>query len=539
MTIGIGNSYDDIALKKLLASQTEGLDTKKAAETNTDPVSFSTGNNTESAKSIEDIEADYAEAEAAYKQDQTSETEAPEDIQAIAGAQGAQGTSATGSATGTESAKIQEEIAELEAKKEENIEKMEKIEDEIESLAKSAEEHIMEAAKAQEAAVKDHEEETQAVLDENIQAYINANKEGGEGMTRDELQENIKGAMPNTPEIADAVAALTAASEEVGEIDNCLGELNKLITDTQLIDEEIELKNTEFEAAKKAEEEAKCCDPIGFTAKDAEGNEAQYDFIVDDGAFDSTSDFLGADGQWSEMTALDTDGDNIVSAAELQAGNIKAVKTNADGSQEVVDLAEEFGEDFSIDLSSYEEGGSHSAVDTTSDSDGDGTADQTMLGTFNVNANGQTISGYNTLDDVDWLAENYGISADTAETETNGLDATQFSEDLKAHVNFFNMYTEKSEELKKQIKEGYSNIGLSEEQMNGISEATKKEADEEAKNFFESLEKTEDVNEEIAEDGTKGQPVEDTETETADEETSTMATEDEDKLREEELKIAA
>ena len=137
-------------------------------------------------------------------------------------------------------------------------------------------------------------------------------------------------------------------------------------------------------------------------------------------------------------------------------------------------------------MSSYQEGGSHSAVDTTSDSDGDGTADQTMLGTFNVNANGQTISGYNTLDDVDWLAENYGISADTTETETNGLDATQFSEDLQAHVNFFNMYTEKSEELKEQIQEGFSNIGLSEEQMNGISEATKKEADEEAKNFFAS-----------------------------------------------------
>ena len=456
--------------------------------------------------------------------------------EAISGSNGATATSST-TATGAESEEIQKEIEKLEAEKEENIEKMEKIEDEIESLAKSAEEHIMEAAKAQEAAVKDHEEETQAVLDENIKAYINANKEGGEGMTRDELQENIKGAMPNTPEIADAVAALTAASEEVAEIDNCLGELNKLITDTQLIDEEIELKNTEFEAAKKAEEEAKCCDPIGFTAKDAEGNEAQYDFIVDDGAFDSTSDFLGADGQWSEMTALDTDGDNIVSAAELQAGNIKAVKTNADGSQEVVDLAEEFGEDFSIDLSSYEEGGSHSAVDTTSDSDGDGTADQTMLGTFNVNANGQTISGYNTLDDVDWLAESYGVSAeDVTESNTTGLDASQFSEDLQTHVNFFNMYTEKSEELKEQIQEGFSNIGLSEEQMNGISEATKKEAAEESKNFFASLEKTEDVNEENAEDGIIGQNPEDKDIETTDEELTTTTAEDEEKeLLEEKL----
>ena len=540
MTIGVGNSFDDIALKKLLASQTGNLDTNKTTETTTNPISFGSGDDLEGTKSLEDIEADFAEAEAALGKDEVEDAEMPEDVQALAGAQAAQATTSTNAATGESSEKIKEEIEELEAKKEENIEKMEKIEAEIENLAKSAEEHIMEAAKAQDSAVKEHEEETQAVLDENIQAYINANKEGGEGMTRDELQENIKGAMPNTPEIADAVAALTAASEEVGEIDNCLGELNKLITDTQVIDEQIELKNAEFEAAKEAEScpPPTTCDPIGFTTKDEEGNEAQYDFIVDDGAFDSTSDFLGAEGQWSEMTALDTDGDNIVSAAELQAGNIKAVKTNADGSQEIVDLAEEFGEDFSIDLASYQEGGSHSAVDTTSDSDGDGTADQTMLGTFNVNANGQTISGYNTLDDVDWLAENYGISADSTETETNGLDATQFSEDLQAHVNFFNMYTEKSEMLKEEIKEGFSNIGLTEEQMDGISEATKKEADEEAKTFLASLDKKEEVNEDIAEDGTKGQTAEDNNVDVT-EDATTPVPEDEDKLLEEELIVAA
>ena len=357
-------------------------------------------------------------------------------------------------------------------------------------------------------------------------------------MTRDELQENIKGAMPNTPEIADAVAALTAASEEGGEIDSCLGELNKLMTDTQLIDDEIELKTKEFDEAVKAEEEAaspssKCCDPIGFTATDDEGNQAQYDFIVDDGAFDSTNDFLGANGQWNDMAELDTDGDNIVSLEELQAGNIKAVKTNEDGSQEVVDLADEFGEDFSIDLTSYEEGCSHSAINTTSDSDGDGTADQTILGTFNVNINGQTVNGYNTLDDVDWLSENYNISAD------DGLDSTLFSEDLQAHANFFNMYTEKSGALKEQIKEGYENIGLSEEQMNGINEATKKEAEEEAKAFLYSLDKKEEVNEKIAEDGIIGHFVEDSDPEIVDE--GTLATEEQydDKLREKELIIAA
>ncbi len=533
MNIGIGNGYDDIALRTLYATQPEDLNGSKASETSSNPISFSSG--AEETKSLEDIESEYEEAEAAIN---NGEVEDSENIQAIAGTQAAQGSSSV-SATGESSEKIKEEIEELEAEKEENIEKMEKIEDEIETLAKSAEKHIMEAAKAQETTVKEHEEETQAVLDENIQAYINANKEGGEGMTRDELQENIKGAMPNTPEIADAVAALTAASEEVGEIDSCLGELNKLITDTQLIDEEIELKNEEYEAALKAEEEAKCCDPIGFTATDEDGNQAQYDFIVDDGAFDSTSDFLGANGQWNDMAALDTDGDNIVSIAELQAGNIKAVKTNADGSQEVVDLADEFGEDFSVDLSSYEKGGSHSAVNTTSDSDGDGTADQTMLGTFNVNINGQTVNGYNTLDDVDWLSENYGISADSTTEQTDGLDSTLFSEDLQAHVNFFNMYTEKSEALKEQIKEGYANIGLSEEQMNGINEVTKKEAEEEAKAFLSSIDKKEEVNEENAEDGIIGQSVEDSDSEIADEGTLATEQQDDDKLREKELMIAA
>lgn len=193
------------------------------------------------------------------------------------------------SATGKSSEKIKEEIEELEAEKEENIEKMEKIEDEIENLAESAEQHILEAAKAQETTVNEHEEETKAVLDENIQAYINANKEGGEGMTRDELQENIKGAMPNTPEIADAVAALTAASEEVGEIDSCLGELNKLITDTQLIEEEIELKNEEYEAAVKAEEEAKAF-LSSLDKKEEVNEEIAEDGIIGQSVEDSDSE---------------------------------------------------------------------------------------------------------------------------------------------------------------------------------------------------------------------------------------------------------
>ena len=416
--------------------------------------------------------------------------------QAAEAVSGTNGTTATSGATSEE---IQEEIEKLEEEKAENIEKMEKIEDHIEELAESAKENIEKAAAAQNEAVKEHEEEVDKALDEQLNAYIEANKEGGEGMTRDELQENIKGALPNIPEVGDAVAALTAASKEVSEIDSCLGELNKLISDTQLIDEEIKAKEGEYEAAVQAEEAAKCCDPIGFTTGEGE-DQAQYDFIVDDGSFDSTSDFLGADGQWSEMTALDTDGDNIVSAAELQAGNIKAVKTNADGSQEIVDLAEEFGEDFSIDLSSYEEGGSHSAINTEADENGNGVNDQTLLGTFSLNINGEKVNGYNTLDDSEWLSENYGIANGT-ETDS---EAIEYSEELQPHVNFFNEYTELSEQLKTEIQEGYENIGISQEQMASIDEIAQKEGDEDAKNFFASLNLNEDdMNEEKPVAGTE------------------------------------
>lgn len=466
---GVDNSYWEL----LRLNQLNGNKPAENGNTETAEKNIGIGNiqGSEETKSYEDIESDYAQAAAAVESKETNST-----------TQTSQ-TSSTTAASGATSDEIKEEIEELEKEKEENIEKMEKIEEQIEDLAKEAETNIMNAAKAQETAVKDHEEETQEALDENIQAYINANKEGGEGMTRDELQENIKNSLPNTPEIADAVAALTAASEQVNEIDSCLGELNKLISDTQLIENEIADKQEQYEAAVEAEEAAKCCDPIGFTTTDANGNQAQYDFIVDDGSFDSTSDFLGANGQWDEMTALDADGDNVVSAEELQNGNIKAVKTNADGSQEIVDLAEEFGEDFSIDLSSYSKGGSHSAIDTTADSDGDGVANQSLLGTFNLNINGETVNGYNTLDDSDWLSENYGISSDSA-NETQNIE---YSEDLQPHVNFFNMYTDKSEELKSEIEAGYEDIGISQEQMDSLNQTTQKEADEKAKNFFASL----------------------------------------------------
>lgn len=426
----------------------------------------------------------------------------------------AEATTATTAASGASSEEIQAQIDKLEEEKAENLEKMSEIEDHIEDLADEAEDQIAIALQEQDDAVKEHEKEVKEALDKNIQDYINANKDGGEGMTRDELQQNIAGSLPDMPEVAEAMAALTNASELVDEIDNCLGDLNKLIANTKAIDDLIETKQGEYEAAVKAEEEAKCCDPIGFTTTDKDGNQAQYDFIVDDGAFDSTSDFLGAENQWAEMAALDTTGDGIVDADELAAGNIKAVKTDANGNQSVVDIAEEFGKDFSIDLNSYKEGGSHSAVDTNSDADGDGVNDQTLLGTFNLNINGQSVSGYNTLDDVDWLADNYdGLEAgEQAElSDSNRLDPAEYSAEVQPHVTLFNFYTELNEEFKKEIAQGYEQFGIDEENLKELHNITKDEADEKAKEFRASIGlEDEDNNNKTEENKAEGNGVVDT-----------------------------
>ena len=450
-------------------------------------------------KEVEDeIKADE-EAEVA-PQDETKAADdakkvADEADKAIEGAEEVSETEASAAASslnattlpdGEEATKIQEEIAALEEDKEANYAEMEKIEAEIESLTKKAEENIMQAAKVQEAKVQEHEEETQAAVQENINAYVEANKEGGKGMTREELQDGIKSSLSSVPEVGDAISAAVEANAQIAEIDSKLGDLNSLITDTQEIEAEIEAKTQQYDACKKAEAEAKkACDPIGFTMGEDE-EQVQYDFIVDDGAFDSTSDFLGAENQWAEMEKLDTDGDQVVSAAELEAGNIKAVKTDADGNQQVVSLAEEFGEDFSINLASYQEGGSHAAIDSTTDADNDGTVDQELLGTFSMNVNGQEVAGYNTLDYTDWLAENYGLSAETPEAEDSSkLDATSYSMELKQHVNFFNTYTQKVEELKENLKATWVTLGQTEATLDALNAKATEEAVEQVEETAE------------------------------------------------------
>ncbi len=466
----------------------------KAEQEKKETQGFNQGQNyspEDKAALLKDFQTFAAAAGIQYGDEKTEETDKTEETNKTDKTDKTRETKNTNGATDKSVEEIKEEKEKLQKEREANMKKMDKLEAEIKQKAEDAKDNITKAAALQEKEVEEHKEETQEVLNEQIAAYIAANKEGGEGMSREQLQQNIKGAMPNAPAAADAVAALTAASEDVNEMDSYLASLNKLIQDTNKIDADIKSLDAAQEAAEQAAEEAaqqaaqrQCCDPIGFTLGEGE-DQVRYDFIKDDGNFDTTSDLLGAQDNWAEMQALDTDGDNTVSAEELEAGGIKAVKTDAEGNQSTVSFAEEFGEDFSIDLNSYAEGGAHSAIDTS-------TGEQELLGTFNLNIGGESVSGYNTLDDIDFLQENYGITNDidlgeTGEIAEEATEAIEYSEDLKPHVNFFETYTEKSKELKKEIADGYSKLGITEEQIEDIDNIAKKEADVKAQAFMQTL----------------------------------------------------
>ena len=212
-------------------------------------------------------------------------------------------------------------------------------------------------------------------------------------MTREQLKANIAGALPESPSLTKTLGQILDANEMLSDIDGLLGELKCLITASSDLQDKI------GDAETSASQGKKCCDPIGFVS-----NNVEYNFFTDkdgDGALSQTNEFLGAENQWAEMQAADGDKDGTVTAAELETAGIQLAGTDGSVISGADAFTQAFGANFSIDLNSYAEGGSHSAVDTTADFDADGVMDQQLLGTFNVNINDSTIQGYNTLDDVD------------------------------------------------------------------------------------------------------------------------------------------
>ena len=420
----------------------------------------------------------------------TETNDLEKEIQDLENAMGVNQTNNVNSTTSTSNADVEDLKDDLDA----NEQRMEAIEKEIETLSDEAAAAIEEALEYQEAAVEEQKEETQKAIQEQIQAYVEANK-NGDGMTREQLQANIASALPNSPNLASALSKVLEANEQISEIDGLLGELKTLITDSANLQDEIKA----LESSGASSSSGNCKDPIGFIA-----NGQEFNFFTDkdeDGKLSQTNEFLGADKQWEEMKAADSDGNGTVTAEELEENNIFLAGMDGTVIKDAKGYKEAFGENFSIDLNSYAEGGTHSAVDATADADNDGTLDQQLLGTFNVNVNGEAIQGYNTLDDVDWLESKYGLTtndvaggSEVATGEDGLLDTSKLG-DLQAHGEFYNLAFQQNQLAKEKLAGVEEAIGFTGEDVDAYKEVEAIKGANKAQQFVDSIQITPRVRE--------------------------------------------
>lgn len=414
-------------------------------------------------------------------------------IENLEGANAAQATGETQAAGGTKSSdEIQTEIDNLNTEKEEAMETLEALETTIKQLSEEIQDKLNKAAQEQEAKVEAYQEDVEKAIQENVQNYIAANKSENP-MSKEDLQRNINSSIRGIDGIGggtDVISDLFMISGELATLDNSLAQMKELTDKVSGIDQQISDKTSELETAKAAEEaanasQAKSCDPIGF--KDASGN--QFDFIVMDGAFDTTSDFLGAEGNWDAMKALDTTGesdapDGKVDINELKAANIGLVMTNANGEQEIMNadkIAEMFGDDFTIDLNSYDKNGTYEGI-TDADADGNGVIDQDLQGTFKLSSSklGE-VDGYNTLDDQEWLANKYGLTADVKTADgvsesakavgADEVDGDADAKDLNYYTEFYATYAETAKNLREQLEQQWQIHGLNEEFIESVNKS--------------------------------------------------------------------
>jgi len=432
----------------------------------------------------------------------------PEQLAELQNAQNTNGTTAANGATSTSgksSAEIQAEIDALNEQREDKLEIMEQIEDQINELADSAKEKIAAAAAAREAKAEAYEENVKRAVKESVNEYVQANK-SGKGMTQEELQANVKGAVAEfAPDLSDVVANLFVANSEIAIIESLGASLKSMAGEVSQLETDIKVKTDECNAAKAAEAAAAArrCDPIGFT--DKAGN--RFDFVVmDEDGFNTTSDFLGAQDFWKEMKDLDkdeegTEGYGKVSIDELREAGIGLTMN---GSKDIMDadaIAAMFGEDFEIDLTSYNDTDpTHSAISEV-DSDGNNILDQNLIGTFKINSNQGQLDGYNTLDDQEWLAEEYGLEADvenkgtvlnsTGLTETTRMvdgEEVQMSEELAEHYEFLEGFDQTVKDLRTSLQTEWDALGLVKDKQELMNEFVGEDAQAQAAAFINEIE---------------------------------------------------
>ncbi len=326
---------------------------------------------------------------------------------------------------------LREKREALEQKIKENGGKIEEFKEEIDKLYKDIEDTVDEYIDQAEDIAEDLKEQVKAATEKHIEKYKNGEYDSTKSL-HNALAAEIQGILSAT-----AMQRLMSELERVlgdkkAEVEPYIAEVGTLEGETETIQGEIEGMETEeaelTEELEEAKEEAKKADPQGFSIKGIDGSITQFDFFIDrdgNGGLTDASEFLGAQGfaaggqeeSWAEMTSLDTNGDGVVDMKELDAGNVKVVKTTIDANgnkiQEAMSASEAFGNNSDLKINTQQKAASEGDVPVNF---GD-YADNTVLGNFDVTYNGETYTGYQTADTMDYLNDNYNFTSGAAEGE--------------------------------------------------------------------------------------------------------------------------
>ncbi len=452
-------------------------------------------------------------------------TEETDKTQNVDKAENTQATDEVGATQNVESTKdadaIQKEIDKLEQQREVNRQSMETLKQQIEDLRGKIEQSIADALEAMEEIEEEQKKKAEEIVAQELKKYQNSNGE----MSQDQFSANVKAALAEiNPSMSEALTHIMSADTDMALMGNLLDQLSQKVEIDKQFDEQIDTQEQAKQAAEAAEEAAKCCDPIGANFGeslgvdldgDGDAGQIQIDFFYDedgDGKINSLNDFVGAksdaQGQdgWSEMTAMDADGDGTITGDEMADKDAKVMITeiDADGTKSqramsIDEFTEQVGKgDLEINAQKHDQI-SNNVVGPFGFNDN---ANNQMLGTFDIGfSNDESVDtvGYQTLDDQNWLVENYSGNMDLESLKEEGVDvsnvqaqegteATQATE-MTQFEEFVNEYRDTvMPQLQTQINDVYMQLGLSQDAIDIYKDLAQATADLEGQKIADELE---------------------------------------------------
>lgn len=367
------------------------------------------------------------------------------------------------SITSKEAEALENELVSMESDILKNNNDIDKLQAQIEELQKEIQKTFNESVDENEEIADEHKTNVKKATNAAIAEYANSKGE----MTYEQFQNNLQGKLEElgyeaNSQISQITSKMVAAESKMATLaalNTRMGNLIKLNKNigNQAQDKVDEFDNLQDEIAQQSatgmDSDATSapsildgdeCDPIGFT-----NNGTTFDFFIDKDNNDDLSnanEFLGAEAGFDEVLKLDTNNDGFVNADELEAGNIKIVKTDASGNQSIEEVDDVLQQEDGIDLKSYI---SKNEIMENGN---------TLQGIFDVKFNGETLddAGYQTLDKMEWLNENYDFSDNRVNSSSSNSLEEKFDRNIfknpvsKEAQDNLNIFLKKSSQFNQQ-----------------------------------------------------------------------------------------